>query len=95
MAEKIHTRRSFTKESKLKVVQFFYENDKNCNQTATNFKVDRKQVGIGILFIEIPTFIILFIIAIPNSLPAKHFMFRTHIFLVNPSNSNFFPITVT
>ena len=59
MAEKINTRRSFTKEFKLKVVQFFYDHDKNCNQTATHFKVDRKQVGI--LFIEIPTFIILFI----------------------------------
>ena len=58
MAEKINTRCSFTKEFKLKVVQFFYDHDKNCNQTATHFKVDRKQVGI--LFIEIPTFIILF-----------------------------------
>ena len=46
MAEKINTRRSFTKEFKLKVVQFFHEHDKICNQTATNFKVDRKQVGI-------------------------------------------------
>ena len=59
MAEKINTRRSFTKEFKLKVVQFFYDHDKNSNQTARNFKVDRKQVGI--LFIEIPTFILLFI----------------------------------
>ena len=60
MAAEINTRRSFTKEFKLKVVQFFYDHDKNCNQTATHFKVDRKQVGI--LFIEIPTFIILFIL---------------------------------
>ena len=60
MAEKINTRRSFTKEFKLKVVQFFYDHDKNCNQTATHFKVDRKQVGV--LFIEIPTFIIVFIL---------------------------------
>ena len=59
MTEKINTRRSFTKEFKLKVVQFFYVHDKNCNQTATHFKVDRKQLGI--LFIETPTFIILFI----------------------------------
>ena len=36
-AEKINTRHSFTKESKLKVVQFFYNHDKNCNQTATYF----------------------------------------------------------
>ena len=60
MAEKINTRRSFIKEFKLKVVQFFYEHDKNCNQTGTHFKVDGKQVGI--LFIEISTFIILFIL---------------------------------
>ena len=60
MAEKINTRRSFTKEFKLKVVQFFYDHGKNCNQTVTHFKVDRKQVGI--LFIEIPSFIILFIL---------------------------------
>ena len=60
MAEKINTRRSFTKEFKLKVVQFFYDHDKNYNQTATHFKVDRKQVGI--LFIEIPTFIILLLL---------------------------------
>ena len=58
MAEKINTRRSFTKELKLKVVQFFYDHDKNCNQTATHFKVDRKEVGI--LFIKIPTFVMLF-----------------------------------
>ena len=51
--------RALTKEFKLKVVQFFYDHGKNYNQTATHFKVDRKQVGI--LFIEIPTFIILFI----------------------------------
>ena len=60
MAEKINTRRSFTKEFKLKVVHFFYDYDKNCNQTATHFIVDGKQVGI--LFIEIPTVIILFIL---------------------------------
>ena len=58
MAEKINTGRSFTKEFKLKVVQLIYDHDKNCNQTGTHFKVDRKQVGI--LFIEIPTFILLF-----------------------------------
>ena len=46
MAEKINTRRSLTKEFKLKVVQFFYDHDMNCNQTATHFKVERKQVGI-------------------------------------------------
>ena len=60
MAENINTRRSFTKEFKLKVTQFFYGHDKNCNQSATDLKVDRKQLGI--LFIEIPTFIILFIL---------------------------------
>ena len=60
MAEKINTRRSFTEEFKLKVVQFFYNHDKNCNQTATHFKVDRKQVGIR--FIEIPTLTILFLL---------------------------------
>ena len=57
IAEEINTRRSFTKEFKFKVVQFFYDHVKNCNQTVKNFKVDRKQVGV--LFIEIPTFIIL------------------------------------
>ena len=66
MAAKINTRRSFTKEFKLKVVQFFYDHGKNCNQTATHFGVDRKQVGI--LFIEISTFIIIIIVAIPNVL---------------------------
>ena len=60
MAEKINTGRSFTKGFKHKVVQFFFDHDKNCNQTATHFKVDKKQVGT--LFIEIPTFIILFIL---------------------------------
>ena len=59
MAEKINARRSFTKEFKLKVVQYFYDHDNNCNQAATQIKVDRKQVGI--LFIGIPIFIILFI----------------------------------
>ena len=57
MVENINTTRSFTKEFKLKVVQFFYDHDKNCNQTATHFKVDRKQVGIP--FIVIPIFIVL------------------------------------
>ena len=60
MAEKINTRRSFTKAFKLKVVQSFYDHGKNCNQTVTHFEAGRKQVGI--LFIEIPTFIILFIL---------------------------------
>ena len=60
MTEKINTRRSFTKEFKPKVVQFFYDHDKNCNQTATHFTMERKQLGI--LFIEVPTFIILFIL---------------------------------
>ena len=60
MAENINTRRSFTKEFKLQVAQFFYGHDKNCNQSATHLKVDRKQLGI--LSIEIPTFIILFIL---------------------------------
>ena len=45
MAEKINTRCSCTKEFKLKVVQYFYDLDKNCNQTAKHFKMDRKQVG--------------------------------------------------
>ena len=70
MAAKINTRRSFTKEFKLKVVQFFYDHDKNCNQTATHFKVDRKQVGI--LFIEIPTFIILFILLLLFQILCPH-----------------------
>ena len=59
IAEKINARHSFPKEFKLKVVNFFYDHDKNCNQTAAHFKVDRKRVGI--LFIEISTFIIFFI----------------------------------
>ena len=36
MAEEINTRRLFTKEFKLKVVQSFCNHDKNCNQTATH-----------------------------------------------------------
>ena len=60
MAKKVNTRRSFSREFKLKVVQFVYDHDKNCNQTATHFKVDRKQDGI--LFIAIPTFTISFIL---------------------------------
>ena len=70
MAEKINTRRSFTKELKLKVVQFFYDHDKNCNQTATHFKVDRKEVGI--LFIKIPTFIMLFILLLVFQIICPH-----------------------
>ena len=70
MAEKINTRRSFTKEFKRKVVQFFYDQDKNCNRTATHFKVDRKQVGI--FFIEIPTFIILFILLLLFQILCPH-----------------------
>ena len=70
MAEKINTRRSFTKEFKLKVVQFFYDHDKNCNQTATHVKVDRKQVGI--LFIEILAFIILFILLLLFQILCPH-----------------------
>ena len=42
MAEKLNTRRSFTKEFKLKVAQFFYDHDKNCSQTAAHFKEDKK-----------------------------------------------------
>ena len=42
------------------MVQFFYDHDKNCNETATHFKVDRKQVGT--LFVKSPTFIILFVL---------------------------------
>ena len=45
MTEKINARCSLTKEFKLKVVQFFQDHDKSCNQTATHLKVDRKQVG--------------------------------------------------
>ena len=70
MTEKINTRRSFTKEFKFKVVQFFYDHDKNCKQTATHFKVDRKQVGI--LFIEILTFIILFILLLLFQILSPH-----------------------
>ena len=70
MAEKVNTRRSFTKEFKLKVVQFFYDYDKICNQTATHFKVNRKQVGIP--FIEIPTFIILYILLLLFQILCPH-----------------------
>ena len=55
MAKEINTRRSFTKEFEFKMVQLFYDHDKNCNQTVKHFKVDREQVGV--LFIEVPTFI--------------------------------------
>ena len=71
MAEKINTRRSFTKELKLKVVQYFYDHDQNCDQTATHFKLDRKQV-VGILFIEIPTFTILFILLLLFQILCPH-----------------------
>ena len=70
MAGKINTRRSFTKEFKLKVVQFFYDHDNNWNQTATHFKVDRKQVGI--IFIEIATFIILLILLMLLQILCSH-----------------------
>ena len=36
ITEKIKSRCSFTKEFKLKVAQYFYDHDKNCNQTATH-----------------------------------------------------------
>ena len=94
MAEKINTRRSFTKEVKLKVVQFFYNHDINCNQTPTYFKLNRKQVRI--LFIEISTlsFYLFY---------CCHTKFFVHVafhalhsdFLLNPSNSNLLLITVT
>ena len=37
-------RRSFTKEFKLEVIRWHYDNDNNVNQTSNEFKVDRKQV---------------------------------------------------
>ena len=95
MAGKINTRHSFTKEFKLKVVQFFYDHDKNCNQTATHFKVDKKKVGI--LFIEIPTFIILFILLLvfqilcPHSISCFVLIFSYCILVI----AIFLPITVT
>ena len=87
MAEKINTIRSLTKELKLKVAQFFYDRDKNCNQTATHFKVWRKQVGI--VFILLLSFYLFY---------SCYYKFFVHIafhasywtFLLNPSNNNFF-----
>lgn len=38
------TRRSFTREFKLSVIQWFHSNDKNILRTASYFKIDRKQV---------------------------------------------------
>ena len=70
LVEKINTTRSFTKKFKLKVVQFFYDHDKNCNQTATHFKVDRKQVGIP--FIEILAFIILSVLLLLFQILCPH-----------------------
>ena len=37
-------RRSFCKEFKLKVTNWYFENEKNTNQTANNFQIERKQV---------------------------------------------------
>ena len=85
MAEKISTRCSCTIEFKFKVVQFFDNHGKICNQTATHFKVNRKQVGI--LFTETLSFIILFILLLLFQI------LRAHIFLSNPSNSKFFAHT--
>ena len=70
LVEKINTTRSFTKKFKLKVVHFFYDHDKNCNQTATHFKVDRKQVGIP--FIEILAFIILSVLLLLFQILCPH-----------------------
>ena len=38
------TRRAFSREFKLSVVQWFYSNNKNVLQTSNHFKIDRKQV---------------------------------------------------
>ena len=37
-------RRSFCKEFKLKVTNWYFENGKNINQTTSNFQIDWKQV---------------------------------------------------
>ena len=37
-------RRLLFKEFKLKVTNWYFENEKNINQTANNFLIDRKQV---------------------------------------------------
>ena len=38
------TRRSFTREFKLSVIEWYYNNDNNILQTASKFKGDRKQI---------------------------------------------------
>ena len=38
------TRRSFTREFKLSVIECYYNNDNNILQTPSNFKGDRKQI---------------------------------------------------
>ena len=70
MAGKINARLSITKEFELKVLQFFYDYDKNCNQSTTHFKVARNQVGI--LLIEIPTLIILFVLLLLLQILCPH-----------------------
>ena len=37
-------RRSLCKEFKLRVTNWYFENEKNISQTASNFQIDRKQV---------------------------------------------------
>ena len=39
-----NSRRSFTKEFKLKAISYYYDNGKNMNATANKFHVDRKQI---------------------------------------------------
>ena len=38
------TRRAFSREFKLSIVQWFHSNNKNVLQTSNHFKIDRKQV---------------------------------------------------
>ena len=38
------SRRSFTRECKLKAIHYYYDKGKNVNQASNKFRVDRKQV---------------------------------------------------
>ena len=38
------SRRSFTRDFKLKAIHYYYDNGKNINQVSNKFKVDRKQI---------------------------------------------------
>ena len=38
------SRRSFSREFKLKAIHYYYDNRKNVNQTSNKFKVDTKQI---------------------------------------------------